>query len=166
MPPYMDIYKPEYTTFCGCHVRKFALFIGYFALIMAIFNTISSGASGFWYYIPANVIAIVCYVFLILAHYKENPSYYFPYLIITGLSLLVTPLLIIFFVVLLSAGYRSIIDTDYNESTFRTILIIFIFVLVIAEIVQLYFWIVVKRAKNYMESEVCTGNVHRQQYSV
>uniref|UniRef100_A0AC34RG59 Uncharacterized protein n=1 Tax=Panagrolaimus sp. JU765 TaxID=591449 RepID=A0AC34RG59_9BILA len=166
MPPYMDIYRPEYTTFCGCHVRKFALFIGYFAFFLAIFNTISSAVSGFWYQIPADVVAIICYVFLILAYYKENPKYYFPYLIITGLSLLVTPFLIIFCVVLLSVDYGSIIDTDYDESTLRTVLIVFIIVLVIAEFVQLYFWIVVNKAKKYMEAEVCTGNVHRQNYHV
>uniref|UniRef100_A0AC34PYQ1 Uncharacterized protein n=1 Tax=Panagrolaimus sp. JU765 TaxID=591449 RepID=A0AC34PYQ1_9BILA len=98
---YPDIYGPEYTTFCGCHVR--------------------------------------------------------------GLGLIAAPFVIIFCIVLLCADYNSIFKTSKDEATFRTIVVIYLVVYIFANMLALYFWIVVKRAKNYMETEVLTGNVLRQQ---
>uniref|UniRef100_A0AC34R4D2 Transmembrane protein n=1 Tax=Panagrolaimus sp. JU765 TaxID=591449 RepID=A0AC34R4D2_9BILA len=113
----------DYTTCCGCHVRG------------------GTSATG-------SIIYLICGVFLILADKYENPYFYLPYLICSGICLFVMILMCLLFIVFLISDVRS----EFKRVVTLSLLI---FVTVLFS----YFWYVVKRAGEYMEKEICARKI-------
>uniref|UniRef100_A0AC34RLW8 Uncharacterized protein n=1 Tax=Panagrolaimus sp. JU765 TaxID=591449 RepID=A0AC34RLW8_9BILA len=122
-PRYVDIYKPEYTVLCGCHVRKVALFIAYVSLIIAVIGIIGPLVNHQWYYALSAIILIFSCVFIIIADAKAKPRFYLAYLIVTGIYVVIKLLEILLYIVIFCKP--DIIGSKDPDSEFLTKICIF-----------------------------------------
>uniref|UniRef100_A0AC34RMQ4 Uncharacterized protein n=1 Tax=Panagrolaimus sp. JU765 TaxID=591449 RepID=A0AC34RMQ4_9BILA len=153
IPDYVDIYTPEYTLHCGWHVRKGAAFISQFSLALtnmfwfygfSLILKYTPILTDYIYYYPAlNHAMITCHLFLIFADMYEKPGYYIPYLVFEAINIITIPFVTIFLCFIL-----------YQRNDSANVM----------EIIQVYFWKIIMKAKQYMEKEICTGNVRRQEF--
>uniref|UniRef100_A0AC34Q3S0 Uncharacterized protein n=1 Tax=Panagrolaimus sp. JU765 TaxID=591449 RepID=A0AC34Q3S0_9BILA len=98
------------------------------------------------------IISLVCGACLIFADSEENPSYYYPYLICAGISLVVMILFVFFAIVQINTTISVMDDKLFFGSI---LLLIYLFTIILHS----YFWYVVKRAKDYMENEICARKI-------
>uniref|UniRef100_A0AC34R0W0 Uncharacterized protein n=1 Tax=Panagrolaimus sp. JU765 TaxID=591449 RepID=A0AC34R0W0_9BILA len=68
-------------------------------------------------------------------------------------------------------SFSSIVETqkennDLLRNVSRNEFISYIILFIYVGIIKVYFWIIVMKAKKYMEKEICTGNVRRQEFIV
>jgi len=133
-----------------------------------------------WVQIPVAIVCSLIYVAVLLADKWEKPVLYLPFLIVVGFGLILMIVEIVAFIVLIflppeflkelfnHSTVASSISTSTispEGSTNRTIFIVTltvtITILIISELIGLYCWNVVRRARTYMLEEVTSGKVQR-----
>uniref|UniRef100_A0AC34FJ31 Uncharacterized protein n=1 Tax=Panagrolaimus sp. ES5 TaxID=591445 RepID=A0AC34FJ31_9BILA len=175
-PKYPDIVKPEYEAICGIHVRKVASAIGILGLLGLIFS------------IPAAIIKLsiirlvtalifgLFYAGILYADKYERPWAYVPFLIAYGATLIlgiVVIILSLIFILFPPEAFQNLITDEeekgneadhgfkFNRTAINIILTVIIISAIIGELIGLYIWNVVRRARKYMLDEVCSGKVER-----
>uniref|UniRef100_A0AC34Q4A8 Uncharacterized protein n=1 Tax=Panagrolaimus sp. JU765 TaxID=591449 RepID=A0AC34Q4A8_9BILA len=148
-----SIARLYYTTCCGCHARKFAKNVGYTVIILSILSsiTIFFGNPSAFGTVFGSMIYLICGVCVILADKYEKPYFYLPYLVCSGLGFIGMIFICFLFVIFLISHARS------EEEIIKGM--IGLFILTFATVLTSYFWYVVKRAKEYMEKEICAPKI-------
>uniref|UniRef100_A0AC34REJ0 Uncharacterized protein n=1 Tax=Panagrolaimus sp. JU765 TaxID=591449 RepID=A0AC34REJ0_9BILA len=178
---YPDIVKPEYLTCCSIHVRDMATYIAGFYLITEFFLIIFCPQAGRFYGGGLIFLALT----LLYADIAVQPCAYWPFLIVKGITVilvglasvivtfvsivLISSLLYKFFMPLKFCNLNSyflrqnmLVDFDFDYLIMIILIIILTIIFVASLVFHIWQWYVVYRAKNYMITEVISGNTKIQ----
>uniref|UniRef100_A0A914CC67 Uncharacterized protein n=1 Tax=Acrobeloides nanus TaxID=290746 RepID=A0A914CC67_9BILA len=160
---------------CGCmHVRKGAFIIGILGVVFSIIGIIGSIVSGIWYNIIYCAIGLIVSGLIIFADKTEREWAYLPYIVLQAIGIVINALAAIGFLVLgivLPKGLEDHlnIDKDKDWDTVKTALrvacFIYVFCLIISEIIAIWFWLVVFKAYKYMKNMMGGGHAYPHNYA-
>uniref|UniRef100_A0AC34QDM5 Uncharacterized protein n=1 Tax=Panagrolaimus sp. JU765 TaxID=591449 RepID=A0AC34QDM5_9BILA len=182
-PRYPDIRKPEYIGACGIHVRKLASIIAIICIVLTILSIPAAILISPWIQLPIIIIFLIAYVLVLLADKMEKPGLLLIFQLIE--------IIFLFVMIIMPPGtFFSYDDDEYewrywgrdNETMTTTtattivrqpshrtidrpthviILLGFLLLLIVCELLGIYFWYIINRARKYMINEVITGHVQR-----
>uniref|UniRef100_A0A914YWB3 Uncharacterized protein n=1 Tax=Panagrolaimus superbus TaxID=310955 RepID=A0A914YWB3_9BILA len=146
------------------------------------------GLLGLIFSIPAAIIKLsiirlamalifgLFYAGILYADKYERPWAYVPFLIVYGATLIlgiVVIILSLIFILFPPEAFKNFINDEeekggeeehgfkFNQTTINLLLTVIIISGIIGELIGLYIWNVIRRARKYMLDEVCSGKVER-----
>ncbi|KAI1718573.1 hypothetical protein Ddc_09212 [Ditylenchus destructor] len=163
-PPLYDDSKYQC---CCCHVERFAWFIAFIGAALCLLGAIGSFLTHQW---PQGAVAIInffVYFSIIWAQHKRAAPLYLPFLIINGISLIISVIGLIFLIVIFfwlpdfwmdpirDQWRKDYPDKSYNEgdlvTAVRVFFGIYIFAIFIGTVIGAAFYNAVYRAYQYMK---------------
>ncbi|KAE9548789.1 hypothetical protein FO519_008001 [Halicephalobus sp. NKZ332] len=159
--------------------NKEASIVAIICIISCAISIIGAVSTHSWVRIPLILLGSLIYVAVLFADKLEKPVLYLPFLILGGIGLILGIVQIVFFTALLIFSPETlqeiISDEDdlniltptispthpTDDGTFKIIMIIALVILIICELIGLYFWNTVRKARAYMIAEVTSENVRR-----
>uniref|UniRef100_A0A7E4W700 MARVEL domain-containing protein n=1 Tax=Panagrellus redivivus TaxID=6233 RepID=A0A7E4W700_PANRE len=146
-PKYPDIKRPEYGI-CGIHVRILASVIVIPYIAFALLGIVAAVVMQSYLYIFSCVFGLVVFLNVLAADKFEKPYWYLICLVYSVLATVSGIFLVATFIYRLS---------DEENPLYAVVAVLY----VCATIYCICLFNVVRRARNYMNKEVLTGNVKR-----